>query len=55
MVSLNEAFMDKLGLVAGGTYSAVFSDGRLIMGINASPIGDESGFGTVVFVVVEGL
>lgn len=55
VVSLLEPFEEELGLLVGGTYSINYYEGRLIIGVNASPIGDDSGFGTVVLVVVEGL
>jgi hypothetical protein len=52
---LLDPFADQLNLLPGGTYSAVYDDGRLILGVNASPLDDDSGFGTVVLVVVEGV
>ncbi len=55
LVSLAGPFRDGLGLLPGGTYSMVYDQGRLIMGINASPLDDDSGFGKVAFVVIEGL
>ena len=55
VLRLRDAFETELGLLPGGTYSMVYSDGSLIIGVNASDIGDDSGFGTVVLVVVEGL
>ena len=55
VVSLRRPFEDELGLLPGGTYSISYSSGRLYLGINASPLGDDSGFGTVVLVVIEGL
>jgi hypothetical protein len=33
----------------------VYDDGRLIIGVNASSLDDDSGFGTVVLVGVEGV
>ncbi len=63
VASLLDPFETALGLLPGGTYSMVYDDGRLVIGVNASPLGngsdddseDESGFGTVVLVVVEGV
>ncbi len=55
VVTLLDPFEQGLGLLPGGTYSIVYDDGRLILGVNASPLDDDSGFGTVVLVVVEGV
>ena len=55
VVSLLQPFRDELGLLPGGTYSVVYDDGRLIVGVNASNLEDDSGFGTVVLVVIEGV
>lgn len=55
VVRLGSSFRDELGLLPGGTYSIQYEDGSLYMGVNASHLDDESGFGTVVLVVVEGL
>ena len=55
VTSLLESFGDKLQLLPGGSYSVVYDDGRLILGVNASPLDDDSGFGTPVLVVIEGL
>ena len=55
VVSLLDHFEEGLGLLPGGTYSIVYDEGRLILGVNASPLDDDSGFGTVVLVVVEGV
>jgi hypothetical protein len=55
VVSLLDAFEDELELLPGGSYSIVYDDGRLIIGVNASPLDDDSGFGTVVLTVVEGM
>jgi hypothetical protein len=56
VVSLAPLFERHLGLLAGGTYSIVYDSGTLILGVNASdPSEDDSGFGTVVLVVIEGL
>jgi hypothetical protein len=55
VVSLLDPFRDELGLLPGGTYSVVYDDGRLILGVNASNLEDDSGFGTVVLVVIEGV
>jgi hypothetical protein len=54
VTSLLDPF-EELGLLPGGTYSVVYDDGRLILGVNASPSDDDSGFGTVVLVVIEGV
>lgn len=54
VVSLLEPF-EELGLLAGGTYSISYHEGSLILGVNASPLDDDSGFGTVILVVIEGL
>lgn len=53
LVRLGPMFEESLGLRAGGAYSIVYDQGRLILGVNASPLADDSGFGTVVLVVVE--
>jgi hypothetical protein len=55
IVSLLEPFEENLDLLPGGTYSIVYDEGRLIIGVNASDLDDDSGFGTVVLVVVEGV
>jgi hypothetical protein len=55
VTSLLDAFEEELGLLPGGTYSAVYDQGRLILGVNASELDDDSGFGTVVLVVLEGV
>jgi len=55
VVSLLDPFAESLDLLPGGTYSIVYDDGRLILGVNASDLDDDSGFGTVVLVVVEGV
>jgi hypothetical protein len=55
LVSLVDPFDQALGLLPGGSYSIVYDDGRLILGVNASPVDDDSGFGDVVLVVVEGV
>jgi hypothetical protein len=55
VLRLRDAFESELGLLPGGTYSMVYSEGTVVIGVNASDIGDDSGFGTVVLVVVEGL
>jgi len=54
VTSLLDPF-EELGLLPGGTYSIVYDDGRLVLGVNASPADDDSGFGTVVLVVIEGV
>ena len=54
VTSLLDPF-EELGLLPGGTYSVVYDDGRLVLGVNASPVDDDSGFGTVVLVVIEGV
>lgn len=53
VASLAGPFQQSLGLRPGGTYSVVYHEGKLILGVNASE--DDSGFGTVVLVVIEGL
>jgi hypothetical protein len=55
VVSLTGPFQDELGLRPGGTYSIVYDDGKLILGVNASTLDDDSGWGTVVLVVIEGI
>ena len=55
LVSLAEPFEERFGLLPGGTYSITYHEGSLIVGVNASPLDDDSGFGTVVLVVVEGV
>jgi len=55
VTSLLDPFGEELGLLPGGTYSIVYDDGKLILGVNASPLDDDSGFGTVVLVVIEGV
>jgi hypothetical protein len=55
VVSLLDPFEESLDLLPGGTYSIVYDEGRLILGVNASDLDDDSGFGTVVLVVVEGV
>lgn len=55
VTSLLDPFEEELGLLPGGTYSVVYDDGRLILGVNASSLDDDSGFGTVVLVVIEGV
>ncbi len=54
IVSILDPF-EQLDLLPGGTYSIVYDEGRLILGVNASDLDDDSGFGTVVLVVVEGV
>ncbi|HLF59673.1 MAG TPA: hypothetical protein VI980_00665 [Acidimicrobiia bacterium] len=55
ITSLLDPFGEELGLLPGGSYSIVYDDGRLILGVNASPLDDDSGFGTPVLVVIEGV
>lgn len=55
LVSLVEPFETSLGLRPGGSYSITYHEGSLIVGVNASPLDDDSGFGTVVLVVIEGV
>ncbi len=55
VVSLLDPFGEALDLLPGGTYSTVYDEGRLILGMNASPMDDDSGFGEVVLVVLEGV
>ncbi len=55
IVSLLAPFEEALDLLPGGTYSTVYDDGKLILGVNASPSDDDSGFGDVVLVVVDGV
>ncbi len=54
VVELNQLVEKGLGLTVGGTYNvAVSPDGRTVyMGINASPVGDDSGFGEVALLVI---
>ncbi len=55
VVSLLDPFEEAFGLLPGGTYSMVYDDGKLVLGVNASPTDDDSGFGDVVLVVVDGV
>ncbi len=55
VTALLDPFDEELGLLPGGTYSIVYDEGNLIIGVNASDLDDDSGFGTVVLVVVEGV
>ena len=55
VTALLDPFDEALGLLPGGTYSIVYDEGKLILGVNASDLDDDSGFGTVVLVVVEGV
>ena len=55
VTSLVDSFADQLGLLPGGSYSVVYDEGRLILGVNASPLDDDSGFGNPVLVVIEGV
>lgn len=55
LVSLVEPFEESLGLRPGGSYSITYHEGSLIIGLNASTLDDDSGFGTVVLVVIEGV
>jgi hypothetical protein len=55
VVGLREPFERELGLLPGGTYSITYHQDRLILGVNASPLDDDSGFGTVVLTVIEGV
>lgn len=55
VVALRDPFREELGLLPGGTYSVVYDHGRLILGVNASTLEDDSGFGAVVLVVIEGV
>ena len=54
VVELNRLVEDGLGLTLGGTYNvAVSPEGKTVyVGANASPVGDDSGFGEVVLLVV---
>jgi hypothetical protein len=54
VISLLEPF-EELGLLPGGTYSITYHEESLILGVNASTLDDDSGFGTVVLVVIEGV
>ena len=54
VVSVASVVEEALGLRVGGTYSIVYADDRLYLGLNASELSDDSGFGNVVFLVVEG-
>ena len=53
VVYLRDFFANELGLLPGGTYSIVYDEGMLFIGVNSSKLGDDSGFGTVVLVVIE--
>jgi len=55
VVELNELVEQELGHMVGGTYNvAVSADGSTVyMGVNASPLGDDSGFGEVILLVIE--
>jgi hypothetical protein len=55
VTALLDPFDEELSLLPGGTYSIVYDEGKLIVGVNASNLDDDSGFGTVVLVVVEGV
>lgn len=55
VVSLLEPVTEELGVLPGGTYSIAYAEGRLFLVLNASPPGDDSGFGTVALIVIEGL
>lgn len=55
VTALLDPFDEELSLLPGGTYSIVYDEGKLIVGVNASDLDDDSGFGTVVLVVVEGV
>lgn len=54
VVKLNPLVEEGLGLTVGGTYNvAVSPDGKTVyVGANVSPLGDDSGFGEVVLLVV---
>lgn len=54
VVELNRLSEEGLGLTVGGTYDvAVSPDGKTVyLGANASPLGDDSGFGEVVLLAV---
>ena len=54
VVKLNPLVEEGLGLTVGGTYNvAVSPDGKTVyVGANASPLGDDSGFGEVVLLVI---
>ncbi len=53
VVELQPLVEETLGLRVGGTYSIAVDDTRIYLGVNASPIDDESGFGSVVLILVE--
>ncbi len=55
VISLLDPFEEALDLLPGGTYSMVYDNGSLIVGVNASDLDDDSGFGEVVLVAVEGV
>lgn len=54
VIELNSLVEDGLGYTVGGTYNiAVSPDGESVyIGANVSPVGDDSGFGEVVLIVV---
>ena len=54
VVKLNPLVEEGLGLTVGGTYNvAVSPDGKTVyVGANVSPLGDDSGFGEVVLLVI---
>jgi hypothetical protein len=55
IAELNALVEESLGLTVGGTYSIVVSaDGdELYVGVNASPVGDDSGFGEVALLIID--
>ena len=55
VIELEPLIEDAFGLRVGGTYSITADGGarRLFVGLNASNLDDDSGFGRVVLVVVD--
>jgi hypothetical protein len=54
IVELNQLVEEHLGLTVGGTYNVATSPegDKVYVGVNASPLGDDSGFGEVALLVV---
>lgn len=53
VVELGPLLEREMGLRLGGTYSIVADGSRLFVGVNASTLDDDSGFGVVALVVVD--